>query len=204
MNKSDILSDEALEEATYGRMTIGPQEAQELWRGVQRDYTDVPDFAEKQLFSWVSPERVFNPRLSPSYKRNMTLLLVLIVLLLIFLSRMALLIVVLALIFLGFVLANVPPQKIRHTITNYGIYSGDRFYSWLDRGKRYWYEISQGQEQVIIETKNFPFHIVLLVGHPRNKKQLDKILGHYLIQQRPRPGKLDEWAAWWRKNFSSD
>ncbi len=204
MRDSVYLSDQALQEATYGSITMDQAEARDVWRGIQRDYEDVPDFQEKQLFTWVSPERVYNPRLSPSYKRNMTLLLVLIVLLLVFLSRMALLIVVLALIFLGFVLANVPPQKIRHTITNYGIYSGGRFFPWLERGKRYWFETSQGQEQVIIETRRFPFHVVMLVGHPRNKKQLIKVLDHYLINQAPPRGRLDEWADWWRKNFTGD
>lgn len=201
MRESDFLSDQELEEATYGSVSMDTPQSQTQWPSVHKDYSQLPDFREKTLFTWVAPERIFNPRLSSSYKKNMGLLLVLIVLLLLFLSRMALLIVVLALIFLGFVLVNVPPRRIRHTITNYGIYSGDRFYPWLERGQRFWYEVSQGQEQVIIEMKNFPYRIVLLVGHPRNKKQLDKVLRHYLIQQRPQPGRLDEWAAWWQKNF---
>ena len=202
MRKQDVLSDAALEEAMYGQISSSTPEDQENWRELPlADYSAVPDFSEKLLFTWVSPERAFRPRLSSSYKRNLILLLVLIVMLLIFLNQFALLIVCLALIFLVYVLANVPPHKIRHTITNYGIYTGNHFYSWLDRGQRFWWEQTNGEEQLVFETKRFPYRVVLMVGHPRNKQQLQTVMSHYLVLQKPAPTDVDKFIAWWQEKF---
>ncbi len=201
MRESDFLSDSALQEATYGAIGMTPEEAAAELNDLPVDFENIPDFSEKQLFTWVSPERVYNPRRSATYKRNMGLLLLLIVLLLFFLSRMGLLAVVLSLIFLGFVLSNVPPRRIRHIITNYGLYTSNHFYPWLERGQRYWYETSHGQEQLIFEIRRFPYRVVLLVGHERNKKQLDKIFSHYFVLQKPEPNDVDKLITWWQKTF---
>ncbi|MBQ6438125.1 hypothetical protein IJJ12_01935 [bacterium] len=162
---------------------------------------DLSGLQEELLFSWVSPERPFRPRTSPHYRRNLWLLLALIVLLLIFLNQLALLIVALSLIFMGFVLANVPPRKIRHYITNYGIYTGDRFYSWLGRGRRFWWEMAHGQEELIFETAGFPYRVVLMVGHQRNHEHLRQIMSHYFIEQKPAPTDIDRLIAWWHRTF---
>lgn len=165
------------------------------------NYDDAPDFAEELLFSWVAPERVFRPRLSKDYKRNLILLFVLIALLLIFTNQFYLLVVVLALIFLYYALANIPPKKVRHVITNYGIYTHDRFYPWLNRGKRFWFEQSHNQLQVFVETQLFPYRLIMLVGHERNKVHLEKALSHYLIQQKPAPAQFDNFLTWLQKKF---
>lgn len=165
------------------------------------NYNDTPDFAEELIFSWVSPERTFRPRLSKDYLRNLILILILIVLLLVFTSQFYLLVVVLALIFLFYALANVPPKKIRHAITNYGLYTHDHFYSWLDRGKRFWFEENYHQSQVVVETQLFPYRLVMLVGHNRNKPHLQAALSHYLLLQKPAPTQIDKIVAWWQKRF---
>ena len=203
MPEQKYLTDEQLQEITYGRIgSSAPEQQEELADLPMRDYSDVPDFSEQLLFTWVSPERAFRPRLSKHYKRNLILILVLIVLLLAFVQQLALLIVTLSLIFMAYVLANVPPHKIRHTITNYGVYSHERFYPWLERGKRFWFEKSNGQEQVIFEMQRFPYRVVLLVGHPRNKKCIQEVFSHYLVCQKPAPTDIDKLIDWWQKHFS--
>jgi hypothetical protein len=99
------------------------------------------------------------------------------------------------------VLANVPPLKVRHAITNYGVYvnNNGKFYPWLQRGKRFWWEVSHGQKQLIFETQVFPYRVVMLVGHERNEKFIREALSHYLIEQKPAPTKLDKMMARWRK-----
>jgi hypothetical protein len=197
------LSDAQLQEIS-DQQTISNQPtdwAQEL---PTHDYSQLPDVSEQLLFSWVAPERVFRPRLSKNYQRNLILLFILIGLLLIAANQFTLLIVILALIFLSFVMANVPPQKIRHTITNYGIYTNRKFYPWLQRGKRFWFETSRDQKQLIFETQIFPYRIVMLVGHPRNQAHLEKILSRYLIQQQPPPTSIDKIAIWLEQHFAGD
>ncbi|MBQ6154751.1 hypothetical protein IJI99_02640 [bacterium] len=206
MREEDILSDAALQEATYGRISGDqPEEEQQpenSWDELPvMDYSQVPDFSEKLLFTWVAPERAFRPRLSKSYKRNLVLLLILIVLLLIFMNQLALLIVSLSLIFLTYVLVNVPPQRIRHTITNYGIYAGNHFYPWLERGKRFWWEENNDQMQMVFETQRFPYRVVMMVGHPRNQEHLQEVMSHYMVFQKPEPTDLDKFIAWWREKF---
>ena len=166
------------------------------------DYEDVPPMAEEALYTWVAPERIFRPRLSMDFKRNLILLLALIVLLLIFLSNLSLLIVVLSLIFFMFVVMNVPPLKIRHTLTNYGIYVGDhKFYSWKDRGVRFWWEQSHGQNYVVVETRVFPYKIVMLEGLEGNKQIISNILGAYLLEQKPPQTEADKLIKWFRETF---
>lgn len=196
----NILSDEKLQEA----MTLvqsGPEEQDLVSQLPMADYNHLPDFSEEMLFTWVAPDRVFKPRKSNIYKRNLVLLLSLIVLLLIFTNQFALLIVVLALIFLAYVLSVVPPRKIRHVITNYGIYTHDKFYPWLDRGKRYWWEENHGQKQIVMETKIFPYRLIMLIGHPRNEKQIEEVVKHYLIKQKPEANDVDKMIKWWREKF---
>lgn len=166
------------------------------------DYEDVPPMAEQMLYTWVAPERIFRPRLSLTYKRNLILLLALIVLLLIFLSNLSLLIVVLSLIFFLFVLINVPPVKIRHTLTTYGIYVGDsKFYSWKDRGARFWWETSHGQNYVVVETRVFPYKIVMLTGTNGDKEIISQILANYLFEQKPPESDTDKFFKWLKETF---
>lgn len=166
------------------------------------DYEDVPPMAEQLLYTWVAPERIFRPRLSITYKRNLILLLALIVLLLIFLSNLSLLIVVLSLIFFLFVLINVPPVRIRHTLTTYGIYVGDaKFYAWKDRGARFWWETSHGQNYVVVETKVFPYKIVMLAGTDGNREIISQILANYLFEQKPPESDADKFLRWLRETF---
>ncbi len=199
-----ILTDDQLEETLLVNqppVNVNDDDSDLISNLPLADYDHLPDYSEQLLFSWVAPERVYRPRLSKKYLRNLILLLVLIVILLIFTYQFALLIVVLALVFLAYVLVNVPPQKVRHSFTNYGIYTGNRFYSWLDRGKRFWWEIDHDQKKVIIETKLFPYRLTLLVGHPRNEKFIGEVLTHYLILQKPPLSDVDKFIAWCKKKF---
>jgi hypothetical protein len=167
----------------------------------QADYSDIPEYAEELWFTWIAPARVFRPRLSPVYVRNLILLLVLIVLLLIFVNGLALLIVVLSVVFLMYVLANVPPLKTRHTITNYGIYTHEKFYSWATMGRRFWWEEDSGQKYVVVETQVFPYRLVMLVGHPDNEPLMQNALAQALVFQKPKADGVDKFISWVRNTF---
>jgi hypothetical protein len=165
------------------------------------DYSDAPEYAEELWYSWVAPARVFRPRMSKTYLRNLILLFVLIVLLLIFVNGFALLIVVLSIIFLMFVLANVPPLKTRHTITNYGIYAHDKFYSWDLRGQRFWWEEDSGQKYVVVEIKVFPYRLIMLAGPEANEQAIEAALSEALIKQKPPEDGVDKFVSWIRNTF---
>ncbi|MDO5561544.1 MAG: hypothetical protein Q4G02_02100 [bacterium] len=202
-DKQLFLTDEQLEEAALAQQNNQPVDADSelIGKVTMKNYDEAPTFNEELLFSWVAPERIFRPRRSKDYWRNLILLLVLIILLLIFTNQFYLLAVVLALVFLAYALSNVPPKKVRHVITNYGIYTHDRFYSWLNRGQRFWFETVDGQEQLLVETQLFPYRLIMLVGHERNKKHLVEILSHYLVHKKPPLSKMDRAVAWVREKF---
>jgi hypothetical protein len=168
------------------------------------NYDDAPDYEEELLYTWVAPSRIYRPRFSRRYTRNLILLFVLIVLLLIFVNQFAFLIVVLSFCFFLFVINNVPPLKIRHTISTYGIYTHNKFYSWADRGNNFWWEESDGQRYVVVETRLFPYKLVMLEGSEQNQAAIDEALSVFLVQRKPTETRVDKFFNWLRSTFPLD
>ncbi len=192
LDEKPFLRDEKLDQETLALLDQIPN----------IDYgEDVPPFSEEMIFSWVAPERVFRPRLSKDYLRNLILLLILIGLLLIFTKQFYLLVVILSLIFLAYVLVNVPPRKVRHTISNYGIYSHERFFPWTQRGQRFWFEQEKDKTKLFVETKIFPYRLIMLVDPNKEQETISYILKKYLVEQKPAPTEIDKIISWWQEKF---
>lgn len=169
----------------------------------ERQYAD-PDqspIEELVLFSWVAPSRVERPKPSRKYYINLGLILVLVVLILFFANQFYLLMVVLALAFLGYALINTKPIKVRHTFTNFGIRTDDKYYSWTQRGNFFWFDESYGQELVVVETQKFPYRLTMLVSTQQNKEQIKKTLQIYMSNKKPEPTQVDKIIKWWREKF---
>ncbi|MDR0463184.1 MAG: hypothetical protein LBG64_03125 [Pseudomonadales bacterium] len=172
----------------------------------ERQYIDPEQspIEEMVLFTWVSYSRVERPKPSRRYYLNLGLILFLIALILFFANQFALLMVVLALTFLGYVLINTKPIKVRHTLTNFGIRTDDKYFSWIQRGNFFWFEESYGQEMVVIETKKFPFRITMLTGNQVNKIQIKKVLLEYMSNKKPEPTQADKIIRWCKDKFPLD
>lgn len=149
---------------------------------------------EKNLNSWKAPSRLFKRR-SREFYSTVAALVFLLSLILFFAKEFLLIGVILAIGFVSYVLASVPPDEITHTLTNKGIRTGEKLFLWETLG-RYWWQDKWKQTYVSIEAPGrIPSMIILLEGKGK-KEEIDKILKTYLINQKPEPTWFDNAAKW--------
>jgi hypothetical protein len=98
-------------------------------------------------------------------------------------------------IFLVYVFGNVPPGKVRHIITNWGIESEDKSWPW-ETMARYWIQGQAQNKMLIIERQGgFHQHLRFMLGELQ-PNQLHDLLQQYLIMNQPRPNWLDKSSKW--------
>jgi hypothetical protein len=149
---------------------------------------------EKVLYSWTAPSRLFKKR-NREFYTTVGALVILISVILLFAKEFLLVGVILSFGFVTYVLSTIPPEAINHRLTNKGIRTIDKFYSWFTLG-RYWYETKWHQDQLLIESPTqFPGRLTLLLGQG-DKKTLDSIVSKYLVRQKPDPTWFDKASKW--------
>ncbi|MCL5003927.1 MAG: hypothetical protein M1352_01500 [Patescibacteria group bacterium] len=128
----------------------------------------------KVLLEWESPSRVFI-RKDDKYIRTVLLTLLAIGLVLIFFQQFLLYAVFLSLAFVSFVLRTVPPEKINHKITEYGLTSANHNYLWKEL-KDFWFT-RRGDFLVLNVNTNlrFPPRLFMLIG-PDNSAVTKELL----------------------------
>jgi len=149
---------------------------------------------EKTLYTWESPSRLFKRR-SREFYTTVAALVFLLSVILFFAKEFLLIGVILAIGFVSYVLASVPPDDVTHIFTNKGIRMGDKLFLWQTLG-RFWWQDKWKQTYVNIESPgHIPTQIILLVGKG-DKEKIDKTLKTYLINQKPEPTWFDNAAKW--------
>ena len=156
---------------------------------------------EEIIFSWDAPNRPFKKR-NKEFFTTVFLIVVLVSLILFFANQFLPIAVVLALGFLTYVLASVPPEQVENKITTYGIYSGQHMCSWFDMG-RYWFTKKYKHVILNIETTKFPFRMILLLDESM-QSQVNKIMDNYLVQETPAPSMFDKAADWIQEKVPMD
>jgi len=148
---------------------------------------------EKKLLTWTAPARPFRKRSREFYSTVGVIVLLLSVIL--FFAREFLLIgVVLSLAFISYALASVPPGNIEYTISSKGFYSGTIFYAFAVLG-RYWFEDKWKQKLLMLEhTGGFPGVVTAVLDG--NQEKAEKVLGEYMLLQKPAPTPIDNAAKW--------
>jgi hypothetical protein len=165
------------------------------------DYYDQPELytgpmkpmKEEVILEWSSPSRPFKKR-NRQFFSTIGIIALLISLILFFAGQVLIIAVVISVVFLGYVLATVPPDTIKHRITTYGINSDGILYYWEELG-RFWFDTKLGQQLVSIETDRFPIRIVLLLGD-QPEELIRDILSEVLLEERPIPSTLEKMANW--------
>src|SRR3989344_4772093 len=84
---------------------------------------------EKVLLSWRAAGRPFKKR-DKEYYTTIGAIVFLVAIILLFLKEWLLIAVMIALAFVSYVLASVPPEEAKHELTNKGIRTGDKLYRW--------------------------------------------------------------------------
>lgn len=154
----------------------------------------------KTLLSWEALSRPFRKK-DRSYYTTSAILVILLILIA-FLAREFLLIgVLLALTFVAYVLAFVPPHKINYRISTQGITIGEDFYLWhfLDA---FWFKEKDGSKVLHIQTRlRFPAQLMLVLGE-QDEEKVKKIVSRFLpYVEVPYKTWMEKWSEGLQKHF---
>ncbi len=146
----------------------------------------------KVLYTWTSPERIFVARDKPWFLK-ISIVFLIIILILAFMGQLVLIILCIALMMLIFALASFPPMEVTHEITNKGIRTIGKLYTWSELSS-FWFSRKYDFAILNVDTKlNFPARLLLLLPYKRMKmageveaiysseiEDIKTVLGNYL------------------------
>lgn len=155
----------------------------------------------KTLLSWKAPSRPFRKR-DRSYYTTVTILVVLIVLSVVFWLHDYLLVgTIMAVAFVTYVLAFVPPGELTYKISTQGITIGEDFYFWhfLDS---FWFKEKEGFKILHIQTAlRFPAQLMLVLGSEDSEK-IKKVVSRFLpFHEVPYKSLMEKWSDSLQKHF---
>lgn len=154
----------------------------------------------KTLLSWQAPARPFRKK-ERSYYTTLAIIVILLVLILFLFKEFLLIATLLALTFVAYVLAFVPPHNIPYRISTQGITIGEDFYFWhfLDS---FWFKEKEGYKVLHIQTRlRFPAQIMMVlegVDEEKAKKILSRFLPFF---EKPYKSWMEKWSDSLQKNF---
>ena len=156
----------------------------------------------RELFVWSSPERIFVPR-NLKWFGNVGLIVLVLLLIALFLQEFLLMGAILAVVFVIYVLATIPPEKIEHRITTQGIISNERSYLW-DELADFWFMEKQNQLLLTVRTfLRFPRQLNLVV-HKDDERVIRDVLVKYIpFREVIHKTWLDKAEDWVTKKLSS-
>lgn len=166
----------------------------------QEEYPYQPE-PEKILMAWEAPSRPYKKR-NREYYTTIAIIVFLISLILFFAGQFLPIAVVIAVAFVSYVLAAIPPDDVQNALTTYGIQTGTHFYYW-EETTRFWFTTKFNHDVLNIEIVKFPGTITLLVDK-KDKDSMEKLLMKYLPQETPLPNFLDSAAEWLQEKIPLD
>lgn len=154
----------------------------------------------KTLLSWEAPSRPFRKK-DRSYYTTIAILVILLVLIALLVREFLLIGVLLALAFVAYVLAFVPPHHLTYKISTQGVTIGDDFYFWhfLDS---FWFQEKEGSKVLHIQTRlRFPAQLMLVLG-PQDEDKVKKIVARFLpFYEVPYRSWFEKWTESLQKHF---
>lgn len=169
----------------------------------QRQY--FPDIVKPQpeelVYEWQAPSRPFKKHNRQYFTTILTIVLLL-SLILFFAGQFLPIAVVVAVAFLAYILATIPPYTIVNRITNYGVRSEDDLYYWEELG-RFWFEKKHDSEILYIEVARFPNRLSLLIGSG-SKEEIREILSEVLLEEKPPLNEIEKASQWLQKKIPLD
>ncbi len=154
----------------------------------------------KTLLSWEAPSRPFRKK-DRSYYTTIAILVILLMLITFLLREFLLMGTLLALAFVSYVLAFVPPHDIKYRISTQGITIGEDFYFWhyLDA---FWFKDKESHKVLHIQTRfRFPAQIMLVLGD-QDSEEIKKIVARFLpYVEVPHRSWMEKWSDSLQKHF---
>ena len=155
--------------------------------------TQKKERGEEELIIWTSPSRLFKKR-DREYFTNIIAIVFLFCVIFVFAREFALMAVAIAILFLVYVLATVPPEDIKHRMTSMGLESGGHYYRW-EEFVDFWFEEQWGQVMLVMRPLVGPRMIVLLGTEAKAK--VKGIVSEYLpYREEPVKSWVDNAATW--------
>lgn len=149
---------------------------------------------EKVLVSWRAPGRPFKRR-DRDYYTTIGAIVFLVTIILLFLKEWLLIAVMIALAFVAYVLASVPPEETKHVVSNRGLRTGEKLYKWQELW-RFWFEEKWKQKMMVVETRlKFPRRLLLMLGDA-DEETVRGVMKEFLILEKPEPTFMDKAADW--------
>ena len=149
---------------------------------------------------WQAPGRPFIKH-SKQYYLNALLIMTAIEIILFLFSEYTLMVVVLALVFLAFALATVPPRLFHYRVTSEGILVEDHFFIWSELYDFYFWK-EHGVQVLHIGTRGFPGEVLLTLESETQIEKVKKVLLRYLpFREYVAPTLLDKASGWMEHKF---
>lgn len=150
--------------------------------------------AERELYAWVAPSRLYKKR-NREFYTTVGALVFLISIILLFAKEFLLIGVIFSLGFVSYVLASIKPEQVTHQLTNKGIRTSGKLYFWPTMS-RFWWEDKWKQTLLhLLLPGQYPGSVILLLGDG-NKKQIEEITSRYLVKEKPAPTWIDNASKW--------
>lgn len=153
---------------------------------------------EEVYMEWASPSRLFKKR-DREYFTNIGAIVFLLSVILVFAREFVLIAAVLSIVFLIYVLSTIPPEEVKHKITNLGIESAGTFYRW-EQLFDFWFEEQWGQTMLVLRPIMTPRATILLGSQDRNMVR-EYIAKHIPFRETPQKTWVDNAASWLTKKI---
>jgi hypothetical protein len=168
----------------------------------QQYFPDVQKPVQEELvFKWQAPSRPFKKR-KKQYFTTVATIVLLLCLILFFAGQILPVAVVLAVAFLSYVMATIPPHTVTNSFSTYGVRNESDFYKWEELG-RFWFDKKHDDGILYIEVERFPFRLMLLVGK-EDQTEMTEILSEVLINEKPPLTETERLSAWLQKKVPLD
>ncbi|NMB70397.1 hypothetical protein GYA27_04340 [candidate division WWE3 bacterium] len=143
---------------------------------------DIKALGEKKiLLSWEADSRPHTTDVSEQrMTRTYTVIGVVIALVLIILQEFFLLLLIGSMLFVRYVLAKVPPEKINYTLSTHGITIGPETYYWKEL-LQYFFMDGVGEHVVAVDIEGAAMPRLFISFHPKDKETIKEILDQHLI-----------------------
>lgn len=157
--------------------------------------------AEEVYLEWESPSRLFKRR-DKEYFTNVLAIVALLTVILFFAREFVLIAAVLSIVFLIYVLSTVPPEEVRHKITNLGIDSAGHFYRWQELYD-FWYETQWGQKYMVVRPM-VGARILILLADKSFEHVRELLAKHIPFREQPQKSWVDNAAHWLTQKIPLD
>ena len=151
------------------------------------------------LLVWEAPVRPFKKR-DRVYYQTVIALAFLLVVISFFLREWLLIGSVLAVVFVSYVLAAVPPPAIRNKLTKKGVWTGDTFYRYPEINQ-YWFETQLENSVLVLMLKKNGFQVLLVIPQNKQKKVDTLIRDNVVFREKPLKSLVSKLGDWMKRKI---